>query len=193
MSTMKERICETAFQMFKEKSYDEVSVNDICKAVGIAKTTFYYHLSSKEDILYNFYNSVADSISTKFSTILAAENYWDQLVICYEALLTESELLGYDLTGKLYAANIKENRGSIRFRHNLDEMFILLIEKAQAAGQIRNTKPAKEIYRAFGYTYVGLEVFWAIEKDKFDRRHELVSALESTFDVAPEYAFVILP
>lgn len=44
-------IIQTAINLFIEKGYDACSVNDILKAVGIAKGTFYYYFKSKEDVL----------------------------------------------------------------------------------------------------------------------------------------------
>ena len=182
----KDRLCETAYKLFKEKGYNNVSVDDICKECGVAKTTFYYHLDSKEDTLYPFYNTVADILVGELKNIIAADNYWEQLVICYSTLLKESELLGSELTGLLYTANIKENKGSIAFRGSLDEMFVAIIEKAQEAGQILNKQPAEQIYKAFGYTYIGLEVYWCIYGEEFDRKKVLIEAMESVFEVSPK-------
>ncbi len=186
MST-KEQICETAYRLFKEKGYDNVTVDDICKESGIAKTTFYYHLDSKEDTIYPFYKLVFDALAQKMDLILAADTYWKQLVISYFALVKESDSLGYDMTGKLYIANINENKRSIEFGEQLDKTFIAIIKNAQKAGQIRNPKPADELYRAVGYSYIGLEVFWCIYKDEFDRDNAVMSTLETIFDVDPDY------
>ena len=44
-------IINTAISLFKEKEYDNVSVDEITKKVGIAKGTFYNFFSSKKDVL----------------------------------------------------------------------------------------------------------------------------------------------
>ena len=38
--------------MFKENGYENVTVLQICKAAGITKRTFYYHFSSKDEIIH---------------------------------------------------------------------------------------------------------------------------------------------
>lgn len=47
----KEEIVIAAFELFRESSFDQVSVNDIVKKVGLAQGTFYYHFKSKYDLL----------------------------------------------------------------------------------------------------------------------------------------------
>ena len=47
----KQEIVAAAFDLFREKGYDQVSVNDIVKKVGLAQGTFYYHFNSKYELL----------------------------------------------------------------------------------------------------------------------------------------------
>nr|WP_300091650.1 TetR/AcrR family transcriptional regulator [Sedimentibacter sp.] len=57
MKTIKEgevrrrEILVAARELFVTKGYDQTSVNDILKIVDIAKGTFYYYFSSKEEVL----------------------------------------------------------------------------------------------------------------------------------------------
>lgn len=46
----KSEILDTAEQLFKEKGYEQTSVSEIVKRVGVAQGTFYYHFKSKEEI-----------------------------------------------------------------------------------------------------------------------------------------------
>jgi len=47
----KREILAIAQKLFLQKGYDKCSVNDILKEIGIAKGTFYYYFSSKEEVL----------------------------------------------------------------------------------------------------------------------------------------------
>ena len=49
------KILHTALALMRERSFDEVSVRDICKAAGITTGAFYHHYPSKEALLeYGF-------------------------------------------------------------------------------------------------------------------------------------------
>lgn len=47
----RKEILVTARNLFIHNGYDQTSINDILKIVGIAKGTFYYYFSSKEEVL----------------------------------------------------------------------------------------------------------------------------------------------
>ena len=53
----KTRLFETALTLFKQQSYDEVTISQICQAAGVAKGTFYVHYQGKEDIIHDSYYS----------------------------------------------------------------------------------------------------------------------------------------
>ena len=59
--TTKERIFETALNLFAEKGYEATSIRDITKATGLSVAAFYNHFASKNELLqaiYNFYRSL---------------------------------------------------------------------------------------------------------------------------------------
>jgi AcrR family transcriptional regulator len=47
----KKEILEVALNLFFEKGYEETSVSDIVKSVGVAQGTFYYYYNSKSEVL----------------------------------------------------------------------------------------------------------------------------------------------
>jgi AcrR family transcriptional regulator len=71
----KAELLEAAKRLFREKGYDETSVSDIVKAVGVSQGTFYWYFDSKEDLL----GAVADDFSVE---------YYDSL----EAIATSADL-----------------------------------------------------------------------------------------------------
>lgn len=52
MHKTKRQIFEKSMELFANKGYDSTSIEEITSVVGIAKGTFYYHFSKKEDIFY---------------------------------------------------------------------------------------------------------------------------------------------
>ncbi len=56
-SDTRNKILETASELFYKKGYNITGVNEIIEAAGIAKATLYSHFSSKEDILLAYLDS----------------------------------------------------------------------------------------------------------------------------------------
>jgi AcrR family transcriptional regulator len=46
-------ITRIAAQMFAENGYDATGINELIQAVGVGKGAFYYHMGSKEELLYS--------------------------------------------------------------------------------------------------------------------------------------------
>lgn len=52
----KNRIIESANNLFTTKSYEDVKITDICKSAGVSVGAFYHYFTSKEDIINDAYN-----------------------------------------------------------------------------------------------------------------------------------------
>ena len=48
----KEKVLNTAFELFKNKGVQNVSVDEIVQVSGVAKGTFFYHFPQKDDVVY---------------------------------------------------------------------------------------------------------------------------------------------
>ncbi|MBB6636821.1 TetR/AcrR family transcriptional regulator [Cohnella thailandensis] len=59
----KERIVRTAIQLFKEKGYANVTVEEITRLCGIAKGTFFNYFPKKENVLLHVGNSYTELLS----------------------------------------------------------------------------------------------------------------------------------
>jgi AcrR family transcriptional regulator len=51
MKDTRERILETALDLFIEQGYETTSLREIAERIGVTKPAIYYHFSSKEEIL----------------------------------------------------------------------------------------------------------------------------------------------
>ena len=54
-ASTKEKIIDAAIVMFSERGYDQVSMRDIAKTVGIKASSIYNHFLSKREILMSIY------------------------------------------------------------------------------------------------------------------------------------------
>ncbi len=60
----------TARKLFVQKGYDQTSINDILEIVDIAKGTFYYYFSSKEEVLEAIIMDIVNEGVTRAEHIL---------------------------------------------------------------------------------------------------------------------------
>ena len=69
----KDRILDTALQLFSASGYDAVSIRDICGEVGIKESSLYYHFKNKRDILDSLMQKFEDHVNALLQALDAAE------------------------------------------------------------------------------------------------------------------------
>ena len=134
---MASHICESAIELFASKGYDEVSVNEICRAVNITKPTFYKYVKTKEDILFHYYDSVKgldDSFWDKSGTFGCWQTISDGFRVCLDHYVS----LGTDLLAKVMIYQVSSGTLSFQNDLNWNRKMMQLIAKAQSSGEIRN-------------------------------------------------------
>lgn len=67
----RKEIVDAARRLFSTKGYNKCTVNDILDAVGIAKGTFYYYFSSKEEVLDAIINRVAEIVVARAEEVVS--------------------------------------------------------------------------------------------------------------------------
>lgn len=184
----KDFILKSAYELFQEKTYNEVSIDDICSKCDLTKPAFYYHFSSKAELLSHYYDDVIAYIHKTLAQKTVENNYWEQYTFCFSELLVASTNLGADLISHLYISNLTSDKGSFNFNDSFSTLCIGLIEKAQKSGQILNPQNAQNLFMSSSFMFTGFEVFWGIKKGSFDRQQAVITALETVFNVAPEFS-----
>ncbi|MDR1721784.1 MAG: TetR/AcrR family transcriptional regulator, partial [Methanobrevibacter sp.] len=56
----KEKIFNVSLELFSQKGYNEVSMREIAKSVGIREASIYYHYSKKEEVLQKIFDYFMD-------------------------------------------------------------------------------------------------------------------------------------
>ena len=65
----RQRLYDTALQAFRERGYEAVQVEDIVRAAGVARGTFYLHFQNKEDLLKTFRATVEERIRERLEEL----------------------------------------------------------------------------------------------------------------------------
>ena len=184
---LKNDIIDTSFRMFKERGYDNVTVQDICRELKITKPTFYKYIPSKDALLGNFYKRLEADLNVQFMDMLTKDNYWEQIVYGFEIILSYSQKFGSDLYSQLFIANLKENKGTFSFIESMTKTMTFLISKAQESRQILNLSPADKLYLVCAKMAFGYGVIWCLDDGVGDLIGDFKNGLKMVLQVSPEY------
>lgn len=179
----KMEILQTAMALFRQRSYDQVSVQDICDACGLSKKAFYYHYRAKEDLILDYF-SIIDRAFDWTPLLQAAQApdadylalYWQ-----YELYIVQcGQALGPDLQKILYRCdmdrglNIMSPFAQGPYRNAVvPDQAVELLALGQRAGQIRADQTPQQLLFALFACVVGINFHWSSTGGSYDNAREI--------------------
>lgn len=159
----KAKLLETAKQLFKEKGYENVSVEKITKASQVAKGTFYHYFTKKEDIVLEL---IFKSIKNKQEEVLASENSIDMKICEYmKTVFEEIDYMPKELLRNWVCDSIqgteKYPQATI-FPKNIKKFIYELFTKEVKAKRLKETIPEEKISHILVTRIYGFIATWCI-------------------------------
>lgn len=148
-----ESLLAVAVEVFGERGYDGTSMDDLARAAGITKSSFYHHVKGKEELLRR---SLDRALGGLFAALEAAEAGTGPAVERLEGLLRGSvavliaELPHVTLLLRV-RGNTETERSALARRREFDHRVTALVAAAEAEGDLRaSADPALAARLLFG-------------------------------------------
>lgn len=78
----RQKLFDTSLELFSKHGYDKVTIDDICKKIGMSKGAFYTHFKSKDQILvenfmsvFNYYEEISVDLAKLKSSFLKLDAF----------------------------------------------------------------------------------------------------------------------
>lgn len=180
-------IIEAAVRLFREKGYENVSVNEICKAAGIARSTFYLNFAGKKDIISKLLSDVRLDKSEFFGDFVAAANDFERMWILCDRYLSLALDFGPELTGALFRLELLGELDILDTTHKVDEWMIRLAANSQRSGVILSPEEA-ELIAPLGVDVAYYTTYeWCKRKGELPLRRTVREREEVLYNLPPEY------
>src|SRR6476646_8387300 len=114
----RDQLRRTAFELFRERGYDETSVDDIAARAGVGRTTFFRTFRSKEQVIFPDHESILARIEERLSSASR-----------------DSMLLAVSEAARLVLATYVEEAGLARARYDLTRSVPTLRDREVAGMQ----------------------------------------------------------
>jgi AcrR family transcriptional regulator len=139
-STTNERLLSTAAKLFWEKGFAGTSTRELSERLGIQKASLYYHIRSKEDLLYQISIQSLDNIQQAVMEASAnakpGETLRDMIRAHMQAALTDRDMQATMLTEMRTLS--EERRSDVRAKRDMYERTLHeTIRAEQSAGRLR--------------------------------------------------------
>ncbi len=170
----KKRIIECARELFKEKGYYSVTVDEIIKNANSSKGSFYTHFKSKEELLFNMI-PLADEAYFEFSKMdIKTEKIIDKISLFIQYVFKNiEEQIGLEFISTIYSSQIKDFKTE-RFLIASERTYYQLLKKAIKEGQenneIKQEKTPEHIADILTSCVRGVIYDWCLRKGEFNLR-----------------------
>jgi TetR/AcrR family transcriptional regulator, fatty acid metabolism regulator protein len=185
-NSTKIKIRAKAIELFKERDFDSVTINDICEACGISKHTFYYYFASKEGLLKTVMSLPEQLSSDETAKLILIDSPYEQYRELLKKRVRHFENCGKDIVKKILVARLTVSFDQQKEKEDCDDgkpflgMQINLIKKAQERGEILNDSDPKNLVQAAFCLLIGISQVWATHPGtKFNLEKEYFVILDS--------------
>ena len=176
-------IVKNTIELIGKYGYENVTVESICTASKIGRSTFYNHFKSIDDLIEEHF-TLAEQISPEqLAWILSAPTAYEKAIRVQLNFIQESQgpyrvaLYNLNLCSYLKKA-CKDNLD--RSQH-MKRVLLPLIQPAKDNGEIRNELDAEQICDAAIMIHWGNLFMWGISNGTFERVESIKSALEALY------------
>ena len=171
---MKQKLIDTACRLWREKSYNEVSVSQICKACGVTKGSFYYYFDAKSDILTACYRSLCDKYQTDaLKKCMLTDSCIEKIRILLDIYNQAAMELGPELIRVIIyntrdAGDDTVAKGNPYVRPEVYDMLLAACAHGQETGEIRGDESPEDLIEYLTAAATGMMLYWISLKKDFD-------------------------
>jgi AcrR family transcriptional regulator len=167
---VKDKIVTAAWELFREKGYDSTTVDDIIKASGTSKGSFYYYFSGK-DAMLDTLSMVLDQAYEKLRAEMAPDmDSYDKLIYMNAKMHTiVEETVTVELMASLYSTQLtaKEGRSLLDQNRSYYRLVGDIVDEGQRRGQIINSLPIRDIVWYYAMCEHALIYEWCLSRGEY--------------------------
>ena len=134
-----EMVIDAAIQVFSRRGYEASSMEDVARETGLTKSSLYYHVASKEELLARALErafapllAILDESEAKSGSPLARLRH-----IVYRSVNITLEFAQEVELLQRIKGNTGTERNGLEWRRRMDHAVAALVEQAAQAGEIR--------------------------------------------------------
>ncbi len=166
------RLFQTAKELFIEHGYEMVSVDDIVEKAGTSKGAFYAHFKSKDQIIMEQFEEIDQFYLEEYEKIKRRKKAKIQLLEFIKAQhYYVSDIMGISFIKTVYYSQIIKNEDEKLFNNETRPLYVIvqkIIEEGQKTGEFRNDVEPLELTRMITRCMRGTIYDWCVRNGDFD-------------------------
>lgn len=172
----KKLILDETLKLMKIKNFDDISVQEICKAAGVTTGAFYHHYNSKAQIIVAAYLQFDEYFQEKIMSEISTSGAKDEILRYLSEQGAYAVNIGIDIIRNIYKAQVDNASDFLlsperRIHSGLNE----LVCKGLDSGELKSSRPVEQIAEELLIISRGVIYNWALCHGDYD----LVAKLRS--------------
>jgi AcrR family transcriptional regulator len=179
------KLVRAAARLWSEKGYDVTTVEEICAAAGVGRTTYYLYFDSKEQLLLELTHATARGVASDVQEAGEAGTLDEQLHIFVDGLVRRMDSVPRSLaalTMRHAVAGIPRPRRPAGEIVLFDDTLTDILRDGQRRGEIRTDVDAREIGDILGGTTMDALQRWADDRARLSLRDSLELRIDLVLD-----------
>jgi len=170
---------EKAMELFRLNGYDNVTIQQVCRAANVTRNAFYYYFDSKESLLSSYFENIPDFTETLLADIRRLPNDWEKVWRLFEVHLKLIESEGLSICRAYLKINLDGNGDLLTKYYVSETVTIPLIRSCQSQGLILNKTEASKLNYLAIRLMSGILLTWCCKNGEFD----LIPSSKEAFSV----------
>ena len=170
----KNKIFDITISLITEHGFDNVNIEDICKAADVSVGTFYNYYKSKNEVFFEIYSRADHYFEETVKHKLKKGSTHEGILEYFDYYAIYCEKTGvHTLTQMMNASNrnfTKEGRA-------MQVLLIELLENGIETGQLHFNKSAAEICNRYFMIARGILFDWCLHDGEYDLRKRMKECL----------------
>lgn len=165
----KERVQHIAIELFQKHGYENVTINQICHEAGITKRSFYYHYSSKAELLHGLIDMMGVQAETLMDSLAEQHTNIGTLWTLMSVYAVHSANYGPEIIRQIYTITIQgETEEDFPYSTYLYNTVVKTLKSAKDAGEIKSPVAAEDLAFALYHGFRSVSMTWASTGGAFD-------------------------
>ncbi|MDE1172510.1 MAG: TetR/AcrR family transcriptional regulator [Parvibaculaceae bacterium] len=170
-------IYHTAMELFAQRDYDGVTVEDICAGADVAKATFFAHFENKAALIQAFHEELTEEISGALASHKGTAEAALEIIIRHLAAAGQSNGPVLKKMYREFMAQPELHSKAQDANRSLIQLVVAFIEKGQAAGEFRADVPAGLAAVSLLATWGSVTASW-VESVESDPREDYFAVFD---------------
>ncbi len=165
----REKIYRTAVNLITERGFDKITVDEICKAAGVAKGSFYHYFKSKDDIVIEAYNVLDRYFMEEVVNELTQDSCLEKLKVYLTHMAKHADDHGIDFVKQFYKSQIFTHANFVvSSERGFYKILYRIIDNGQNNGEFRKDLSSDELSMGLMVVVRGILYDWCLHDGNYN-------------------------